>query len=100
MSRIKNRRYDYILPTILRQEYTSWAIGRQVGVNIANTNPWVSPISNGVSFEGFPKTFITAGELEVLRDGVAVLKEAMGRDIGEDNVEYYLAPLAATTLSC
>ena len=96
-SRIENRKYDYILSTQLRQEYTSWAIGRQLGANIANTSPWVSPISkhvNGVSFEGFLKTFITAGELEVLKDEITVLKETMERDIGEGSVEYYLAPLA------
>lgn len=46
-----------------------------------------------MSFEGFPKTFITAGELEVLKDKITVLK-MMERDLGEDNVEYYLAPLA------
>lgn len=96
-SRIENRRYDYVFSTPLSQEYTSWAIGRQMGANIANENPWVSPISkrvNGVSFDGFPKTFIAAGELEMLRDQITVLKETMERDVGEDNVEYYLAPLA------
>jgi hypothetical protein len=68
-----------------------------MGANIANTSPWISPISkhvNGVSFRGFPKTFITAGDLEMLKDQITVLKEKMERDIGEDNVEYYLAPLA------
>ena len=96
-SRVENKKYDYIVPTPLRQEYTSWAIGRQMGANIANTSPWISPISkhvNGISFKGFPKTFITVGELEVLKDEITVLKEAMERDIGEDNIEYYLAPLA------
>ena len=96
-SRIENRKYDYIDGTPLVQEYTSWAIGRQMGANIANTSPWISPISkhvNGVSFRGFPKTFITAGELEMLKDQITVLKETMERDIGEDHVVYYLAPLA------
>lgn len=96
-SRIENRQYDYIFSTPLSQEYTSWAIGRQMGANIANTNPWVSPISkhvNDVSFGGFPKTFIAAGDLEMLKDQIMVLKETMERDIGEENVEYYLAPLA------
>jgi len=96
-SRIENKRYDYTLSTALIQEYTSWAMGRQMGANIANTSPWISPISkhiNGVSFRGFPKTFIAVGELEMLKDQITVLKEKMQRDIGEDNVGYYLAPLA------
>jgi acetyl esterase/lipase len=96
-SRIENKRYDYVIAGPMNQEYTSWAIGRQMDANIANTNPWISPISkhvNGVSFRGFPKTFIAAGDLEVLRDQIVVLKETMEREIGEDNVEYYLAPLA------
>jgi len=96
-SKIENRRYDYIVGTPLSQEYTSWAIGRQLCGNIADTSPWISPISRyliGVSFKGFPKTFITVGELEMLRDQIADLKEAMEKDIGEDNVGYYLAPLA------
>jgi len=60
-------------------------------------SPWISTISRhitGVSFKGFPKTFITAGELELLRDEITILKDMMERDTGEDNVEYYLAPLA------
>lgn len=96
-SRIENKKYDCIVPTQIRQEYTSWAMGRQLGANIANTSPWISPISkhiNGVSFEGFPKTFVTAGDLEILKDEITILKEMMERDIGQDNVEYYLAPLA------
>lgn len=96
-SKIENRKYDYIINTPLSLEYVSWAIGRQMGADIANTSPWISPISkhlDSVSFKGFPKTFVTAGDLEILRDQIVVLKDAMERDIGEDNVEYYLAPLA------
>lgn len=96
-SKIENKKYDYIVATPVSQEYTSWAIGRSMGANIANANPWVSPISkhvNHVSFKGFPRTFIAVGGLEVLRDQVAVLKEKMEGDIGEDRVEYYFAPLA------
>ena len=95
-SKIENRRYDYIVNTSLSLEYISWALGRQMGANIADVNPWVSPISKhvNVSFKGFPKTFVTAGDLEVLRDQITVLKEALERDIGEDNVRYYIAPLA------
>jgi len=96
-SKIENKKYDYTVGSTLTQEYTSWAIGRQLDANIANTSPWISPISkhvNGVSFGGFPKTFITAGELEILKDQITVLKETMERDVGEDKVGYYLAPLA------
>lgn len=66
-----------------------------MGGNIDNTSPWISPISRHVdcfSFEGFPKTFIAAGGLEELKDQVVVSKETLERDIGEGNVEYYLAP--------
>lgn len=96
-SRIENEKYDYIFISAIRQEYTSWAMGRQMGANIANISPWISPISRhitGVSFKGFPKTFIIAGDLELLRDEITVLKEMMERDTGEDNIEYYLAPFA------
>ena len=96
-SRIENAKYDYIATSATRQEYVSWAMGRQMGANIANISPWISPISKhivGVSFKGFPKTFIIAGELELLRDEITTLKELMERDTGEENIEYYLAPLA------
>jgi acetyl esterase/lipase len=96
-SKIENKKYDYIVGTPVNQEYISWAIGRRMGANVVNTNPWISPISkhvNGVSFRGFPKTFIAAGGLEVLKDQITVLKEKMEGDIGEENVEFYLAPLA------
>jgi acetyl esterase/lipase len=70
-SKIENKRYDYAFGTPLTQEYTSWAMGSYMGANIINTNPWISPISrrvNGVSFKRFPRTFITVGGLEVLKD--------------------------------
>jgi acetyl esterase/lipase len=93
----KNKKYDYLLGSPLIQEYTGWAIGKKMGADIIKTSAWISPISkhvNNVSFKGFPKTFIAAGDLEVLKDQIVVLKERMERDIGEDNVEYHLAPLA------
>lgn len=79
--------------------YSSLRSARSIpmGGNIDNTSPWISPISRHVdcvSFEGFPKTFIAAGGLEELKDQVVVSKETLERDIGEGNVEYYLAPLA------
>jgi acetyl esterase/lipase len=50
-------------------------------------NPYISPASlhllpEEISFEGFPKTFISAGGAEVLRDQIRTLKERMERDMG------------------
>ena len=60
-----------------------------MGADIANTNPWISSVSkhmNGVPFKEFPKAFIAAGDLEVSRDQVTILKGRMEGDIGENNI--------------
>lgn len=36
-----------------------------------------------VSFKGFPRPFITAGEVEVMRDAIRVVKGRIMEDIGE-----------------
>ena len=47
-----------------------------------NSNPYISPASahpdlDGISFKGFPKTFITCGGGEILRDMIHTLKNKM-----------------------
>ncbi|KAL4248912.1 AB hydrolase superfamily protein [Abortiporus biennis] len=64
---------------------------------ILDTNPYLSPASRSpemgkVSFEGFPKTFITVGDAEVMLDSVRYLKEKMVEDMGDEKVEYWEAP--------
>lgn len=96
-SKIENKKYDYIVGTPVSQEYINWAIGGRMGMNIVNTNPWISSISkhvNGVSFREFSRTLIAAGDLELVRDQIMMLGEKMERNIGAENVEFYLAQLA------
>lgn len=57
------------------------------GLSAAATNPYISPASLHpdikVSFVGFPRTFILAGDAEVLRDQIATARDRMIRDLGE-----------------
>ncbi|EAU91391.2 endoplasmic reticulum protein [Coprinopsis cinerea okayama7 len=75
------------------------------GSTIANSNPYVSPASRhpsfkGVSFKGFPRTFIVGGGAEVLIDQIRTFKKRMVEDLGEGDgvgeedgkVRYHEAP--------
>ncbi|KAK7692853.1 hypothetical protein QCA50_004488 [Cerrena zonata] len=68
-----------------------------LGLEGANRNRYISPASTAatmekVSFEGFPKTFIYAGGVEILRDQIRTLRDKMVVDLGEDRVTYHEAP--------
>ena len=61
-----------------------------------NSNPYISPASahpdlDGISFKGFPKTFITCGGGEILRDMIHTLKNKMVGQLGADWVKFYEA---------
>ncbi|KAJ6543018.1 endoplasmic reticulum protein [Mycena capillaripes] len=63
------------------------------GLGAAETNPYISPASTriadkDVSFGAFPRTFISAGGAEVLRDSTRTLHGRMARDMGEAKVRY------------
>jgi acetyl esterase/lipase len=63
----------------------------------ADTNPYISPASLGVSthFKGFPRTFIVAGGAERLYHSIISLKTRMvadmGEGCGEGQITYYEA---------
>ena len=50
-----------------------------------------TPVLKHVSFAGFPRTFITAGGCEILRDQIRVLNERLTRDLGKE-VVYHEMP--------
>ncbi|KAL5522376.1 hypothetical protein ACEPAG_8392 [Sanghuangporus baumii] len=62
------------------------------GPDIASQTPYISPASlylENVGFEGFPRTFINAGDVEVLLDQCRELYRRMKTSMGEDKVIYY-----------
>ncbi|KAF7296121.1 Abhydrolase-3 domain-containing protein [Mycena kentingensis (nom. inval.)] len=64
------------------------------GLGAAELNPYISPASKNierVAFAGWPRTFISCGGAEILRDSIRTLHERMGQDMGED-VEYLEMP--------
>ncbi|KAJ7922032.1 Alpha/Beta hydrolase protein [Mycena leptocephala] len=71
------------------------------GLGATETNAYISPASSRVAarFVGFPRTFVSAGGAEVLRDSIRVLNERMKRDLGkkvryleaEDSIHNFLA---------
>lgn len=62
------------------------------GLEIANTNRFISPASihpdAHIDFKGYPRTFITGGGAEILRDQIRTLEEKMKVDC---DVEYFEA---------
>lgn len=62
------------------------------GPDFAKQTPYISPASKyltDVSFDGFPRTFITAGDAEVLLDQIRTLQERMKVQLGEEKVVYF-----------
>lgn len=55
------------------------------------TNAYISPACNELSssFKGFPRTFIVAGDSELLYDQIKVLYGRMVADLGSESVGYY-----------
>ena len=72
-------------------------VGSGTGDEGAN-NRYISPAAqtpemDKVSFANFPRTFISCGGYETLRDQIVVLKERMERDLG-DKLAFYEMPEA------
>ncbi|KAL0578756.1 hypothetical protein V5O48_003254 [Marasmius crinis-equi] len=68
-------------------DYAKEAFVGPHGMGAAEINPYISPASRHrsmrASFEGFPKTFICAGEQENLHPQIQLLKQKMAKDLGE-----------------
>lgn len=67
------------------------------GIPAAESSVYLSPAAltpalKDISFEGFPRTFISSGGAERLLDQMRMLRSRMARDLGDENVTYYEAP--------
>ena len=73
-----------------------FAVKAFVGPHDAKTNVYIAPASRylegKVSFKGFPRTFMTAGGKERLRDPTRLLRDRFIKDLGEENVTYVEPP--------
>lgn len=92
------RETDFI--GIIGKKYTreaDWYIG-PLGSDAGLTNRYISPASESpnlgrLSYEGFPRTFILGGGVEVLVDQIRLLAKNMIDNLGYDRVEYLEQPL-------
>lgn len=79
----------------MKLSYSDALIAPCGGMPFASTNRYLSPASPHpdlkVSFAGFPRTFIAAGEVEYLLPAIKILRDRMVRDLGEDAVVYFEA---------
>ncbi|KAA1480091.1 alpha beta-hydrolase [Dentipellis sp. KUC8613] len=98
-SSFTNARADYLGvaggPAV---RYSVTAFVGPLGLDGARTNRFVSPACadpaiGQVSFAGWPRTFVVAGEAELLRDQIRALVQRMegdmGRGSGDGQVEYW-----------
>ena len=69
-----------------------YAVKAFVGPHDAKTNVYIAPgsqyLEGKVSFKGFPRTFMSAGGKERLRDTIRLLRDRFIKDLGEENVTY------------
>ncbi|KAI5118199.1 hypothetical protein M0805_005553 [Coniferiporia weirii] len=92
-----NRRSDYIAGMRERGAYAVDAPPSFIapfGADFVRTTPYVSPACatlKDVSFSGFPRTFVAAGDAEVLLDQIRELQSRMKTGMGEEKVVYYEA---------
>lgn len=85
------RKTDYIALPANGTHYSTIAFTGPFGLGVAEVNPYISPASTYIpasSFTGFPRTFISAGGAEVLRDSIRTLHQKMVKDMGAANVRY------------
>ncbi|KAF9529402.1 endoplasmic reticulum protein [Crepidotus variabilis] len=88
----RNRSSDYIgSPDGSASSAKSAFLGPH-GSDAANTNTYISPGSLHpdveINFTGFPRTFILAGNAEVLHDSILTFRDRMVKDLGEgDGIE-------------
>ncbi|KAI5891578.1 alpha/beta-hydrolase [Schizophyllum commune H4-8] len=81
---------DILDPRVLA-DHCARAFAGSVGTLMLELNRYVSPASlhparGRVSFEGFPRTFISAGGCESLLDEIRILRDRMVADMGESAV--------------
>lgn len=85
-----------IVPSFLTSPSTAWATKSFLGphgMQAAERSRYISPACRlatleEVSFKGFPRTYITAGEAETFLDQIRTLKQRMVNDMGEELVVY------------
>ncbi|PAV20303.1 alpha beta-hydrolase [Pyrrhoderma noxium] len=73
------------------------------GERLAFETPYLSPackVLDDVSFKGFPKTFITAGDAEVLLDQIRIFKDRITKELGPEKVFYLEAKDACHDWLC
>lgn len=91
----KNAKSDYIIiPTEPFYIDAPRSFIHPFGLSFPASTPYVSPACkklDGVSFKGFPPTFITSGDAEVLLDQIRTLQQRMKSDLGEEGLMYYEA---------
>ncbi|KAJ7472280.1 alpha/beta-hydrolase [Mycena galericulata] len=88
-----NRRADYVRTWFDAGYVPPTLLGALPAAEL--DRPWLSPGSPVLTdadtrgiFEGFPQTFILAGEAEMSRDSMRTLRDRMRADMGEDKVKY------------
>ncbi|KAK7053370.1 hypothetical protein VNI00_003996 [Paramarasmius palmivorus] len=83
---------DYV-PAHHGMDYPKEAFIGPHGMGAADINSYISPASMHkmmkVDFHGFPKTFICAGEYEILISQIRLLRDRMLRDLGTTTVTYH-----------
>jgi acetyl esterase/lipase len=95
---VSNRNTDYILATDESHAYIKAGLCSSLGSDIVNKSKYFSPASryiNAINFEGFPRTFLSAGGAEMLLDQLETLKRRMEMDIGtskESGLQYHFKP--------
>ncbi|KAJ7169109.1 alpha/beta-hydrolase [Mycena crocata] len=84
---------DYSTPFF--SGYTQKSLLGSLPVDMAYTSPWISPGSLKLRpsdienlFQGFPATYLLAGEAEIARDSIRTIRDRLYRDIGKEQVTY------------
>ncbi|KAJ7169082.1 alpha/beta-hydrolase [Mycena crocata] len=75
--------------------YTQKSLLGKLPIDMAYTSPWISPGSLKLRpsdvenlFQGFPATYLLAGEAEVARDSIRTIRDRLCQDIGKNKVTY------------
>lgn len=93
---LRNTYSDYLDISPERAEYMGRAFAASLGLDVMNTYRYISPGSkdpalDGMSFKGYPKTFIVAGGAEMLLEQIVRLKNKMQKELGDEHVVYHCA---------
>lgn len=84
----RNARSDYC--NIFFTGYTQRSLVGKLPIEFSNTSPWISPASLKLpedvvknEFDGFPKTFLCAGDAEICLDSYRTLNTRLASAIGD-----------------